>query len=311
MSDLPITGAPLLHSVARLSVFAALAALAGAWAFRAWVLRPALDVWPAPADWTGRALRRVAGQGVVAAWVLVPAAGLRLVAQVLEYLVPGESLAEALRFLLLDTTWGRAWIAQVAVAIAAIFAFRAAHGNTNRAWRVAGLVAILACLTPAFSGHANGVEARRTLAILADSAHVFAAGVWIGGLLALALVSATRTDGGPTRSDVLLRLLVRFSPVALASAAVLAISGTVGAWLHIPSWMDLFASTYGRVLLVKLALVLGVAAFGFRHWRVATPALGAGEDAPAFARTIALELTCAFAVLAVTALLTASPLPGE
>jgi len=311
MDGLPITGAALLHSLARLGVFTSLAAMAGAWAFHRLVLRPALSGWAIPVEWTERAERRVARQGSVAACVLVLAAMVRLVAQMLEFRVPGESVIEALRFIVLDTTWGSAWVAQVALGGLALPVFRTARARGRTAWSAAGLITMLACITPAFSGHASSVERWRAVAMVSDSAHVVAGGTWIGALLALLVVSGVQADGGASRRDVLLRLLVRFSPLALASAAVLAGTGTLAGLLHIPTLADLFGSTYGRVLLVKLAFVASVAGVGFHHWRRAIPALESGGPPHAFAKTIRVELILAFAVLAITALLTASPLPGD
>ncbi len=311
MQELPIAGAALLHSWARLCVFTALALMVGAWVFRSFVFRPALGGWPVGETWVSRAEARAAGQGVLAALLLLVGAALRLVAQMMEFLVPGEAVDEAVRFMVLETTWGWAWIAQVGLAVLGLVVFGVARAGGRAAWGVAGLVAAAACVTPAFSGHAAGVEHWRVLSIAADATHVFAAGVWVGGLFAVAGVASLETMDGPARGVALLRLVTRFSPLGILAVTLLALTGTFAAVLHLPTVADLFTTTWGRTLLVKLALVAGVAVLGLHHWRRATPALRRGASPLPFARTILLELAVALLVLMVTALLTASPLPGE
>ncbi len=72
-------------------------------------------------------------------------------------------------------------------------------------------------------------------------------------------------------------------------------------------------STWGKLLMLKLALMLGVLALGWYNWRVVTPALD-GVDANARQRlrfAVRFELLLGIAMLIVTAFLVASALPGE
>jgi len=83
------------------------------------------------------------------------------------------------------------------------------------------------------------------------------------------------------------------------------------AFLHVPRLDLLIRSPYGLALLVKLALAVVLVALGaanhFRH----VPAMRRGESAaPArLARAVSAELVIAAAILLVTALLGALPMP--
>src|SRR5665213_3095795 len=102
--------------------------------------------------------------------------------------------------------------------------------------------------------------------------HVIAAGGWLGGLLAVAVVGvpvalATGDDGEAVGSMSLIASVVNaFSPIALTFAATVVASGAVAAWLRVGSFAQLFHSTYGTVLLIKLGTVVLVLAGGAFNW---------------------------------------------
>jgi putative copper export protein len=102
-----------------------------------------------------------------------------------------------------------------------------------------------------------------------------------------------------------------FSPVALACAAAIATTGVLAAWMHLGTLSALWASDYGRVLLVKLAVIAIIAAFGAVNWRVLRPAMGDVAGARRIRGSAMTELAIGALVLAVTAVLVATPTPGE
>lgn len=73
----------------------------------------------------------------------------------------------------------------------------------------------------------------------------------------------------------------------------------------------LWQSRYGRTLLLKLAVLAGVAATGFYNWRRVRPALGDELGTARLRRSSAIELPIGLAVLLVTAVLVATPPPGD
>ncbi|KOU27189.1 MULTISPECIES: copper resistance CopC/CopD family protein [Streptomyces] len=114
--------------------------------------------------------------------------------------------------------------------------------------------------TWALSEHAStGIQPG--LAMPADILHMLAVTTWLGGLSAL-LVALHKVPG-IERSAVR-----RFSGVAFVSVVVLAVTGVYQAWRQTGSWSALTGTEYGRLLLLKVALVavlLGVA-YMSRKW---------------------------------------------
>ncbi len=178
-----------------------------------------------------------------------------------------------------------------------------------------GLIAICAAYlaaTPALSGHAS-IQSPTAVFFPSDVLHVLAASVWVGGLACLlfALPAATRQLQAPQRSRLLLATLVRFSPLALASVVVIAMTGTVQAYIDVRSLHALFHSTYGALIIAKIVLLLLLICLGWVNRERVIPALkriaGAGE-APAGSgvlarRTMRGELALMLCVFGVTAAL--------
>ena len=147
-----------------------------------------------------------------------------------------------------------------------------------------GLVgAVVVAVSFAFDGHTLS-EGPRLLHALASVAHVVAASVCAGGLVAFAVVLWRRfRDAVPADA---LRMTLRFSVIAMVSLAVAGAAGVAMA-LFIDSDVAGYLSTdWGRLLVAKLALVAVAGAIGaYNHFRV-LPALEADPtDADLIART--------------------------
>lgn len=278
----------LLAPAARTALFALIVVCTGAAAFRWLVLART-------GGSDGGAMRAAARVGRGAAALLLPALGALFLAQFLDFREPSEpALAEAT--LLASLPWGRIWLLQCATALGLLVAYALAARETAGSWGAAALLATLLSFTPAMSGHAAAVEEWTTLAMLADGSHVLAAGTWVGSLFLLAWTSL----GSGCPREVLLSRVRAFSPVALASAVVIAATGTFGAWLHLGRLADLVTSSYGQLLSAKLVTFAAVLAVGAYNWRRATPRLAA-DDGGALTRSIVIELALVFLVLVVTA----------
>lgn len=264
--------------------------------------------------------RRSASLGMWAALALLPAAVARLGTEVMDLADPGQSWGDWVHLVIamaMHTHWGTVWFVHVAIAIVAAIAFAIARRGSWGAWTVAGVAAAGLAATPAFSGHAASVEQHQALVVTADILHVIGAGTWMGTLAVLAIVTLRDETPrvkrrAPEEWGADIAGLVRaFSPVALTSAALLAITGTIAAWNHLDTVSSLWRSGYGRTLLVKLTLVGLVLLAGAYNWQRGTPRLTApGEDGVrAFTRSVSVEIGFGMLVLAVTAILVAMPLP--
>ncbi|WP_435769810.1 copper resistance CopC/CopD family protein [Nocardioides sp. SYSU DS0651] len=175
------------------------------------------------------------------------------------------------------------------------------------------LVTGLAVWSPALVGHTQAYEPGPLL-VLTDAIHLSTGAVWLGGLVGLAI--ALLALAGRPRDAA--QLLARFSTLAAALVAVLAASGVVMGWRILGSWSGLVDTTYGRLLLVKVAIVLVVVAVAalnrFRLLPLVTD--GPGHDdrrrgTGLVRRAVTAEAALLVAVLAVTGFLAQKPPGGE
>ena len=197
--------------------------------------------------------------------------------------------------------------AGIALALAAVaFLLRRANEREERLALV-GLVVAAAALvvTPVASGHAS---VSGPLATVADLAHVFAAAAWTGGL---ALVVLALALAGEDRWPLATRSVPRFSTMAVISVVALIVAGTVNGYLQIRAWRGLWETTYGLLLLAKIALVLPLLALGAYNNRYAVPRLRAGIasvlEQRRFLRAAGAELAIMVAIVGVTAVLVNAP----
>ncbi len=119
------------------------------------------------------------------------------------------------------------------------------------------LLAVAIAVTNALTSHSAALLEGGAAAILVDLGHTLAAGVWVGGLLALALAMwLARGLAAESRMWLGLNLILNFSALAATAIGILLLSGGYLSWQHIRTWSALVGTAYGRTLLVKLALAL-------------------------------------------------------
>ena len=199
----------------------------------------------------------------------------------------------------LETRFGEVWAVQAGLAIAAALLLVA--GRRTLALAPAALL----LLTPSLSGHASVSGA---IALVTDAAHVTAAAVWVGGLAALV---ATLLWAGAARWELAVTAVPRFSGLAVVAVSWLIASGTVSAYLQVRALRGFWETTYGQLLLVKIALVLPLLALGLYNNRRAVPRLrerlATAAERTRFLRTAAAELALMTAIVGVTAVLVSEP----
>jgi putative copper export protein len=157
--------------------------------------------------------------------------------------------------------------------------------------RMVAPLAIFAAASLAFAGHA-AAQQQPAGPIFADALHVLSAGVWAGGILALATL---KPPGGWSREEGRV-LLVRFGRVALIAFAITAMTGVLAAASALSSLSELWTTPYGLVLSVKSAGVLVMVVLSVLAWR---RRFG----------LVRFEAGVAILVLAATAVLAATPIP--
>jgi len=239
----------------------------------------------------------------------------------------GLPLSRALDATLLTQTvgarFGGVWAVRVLLLLLLVAFLRAwaeqeAAWARISAWVAVGALAAALTLTPALSGHAAGGPHAAVGAVV-GVLHFAAVAVWFGGLVLLGTCVLPRADVG------LLQAVPRFSSVAFAAMVVIVVTGMVQSWRQLGSLQALEQTTYGRLLVAKVAVVLLLIAVAgrsrvlVRRRLTARALVGAaaphepGPDAAPLSdhagspwllrRLILAEVVIAIVVLAVTALL--------
>lgn len=162
-------------------------------------------------------------------------------------------------------------------------------------------VAVIA-LSFAFDGHTLS-EGPRFLHAVASVAHVVAAAVWAGGLVAFAVVLWRRhRTAAPSRA---VEMTLRFSVAAMVSLAVAGIAGIAMA-LFIESDLGSYLTTeWGRLLLVKLGFVAVAAAIGAYNHFVMLPRLEAAPNDEAIVQRTRATVTAEAGLLVIAAVVSA------
>lgn len=306
----------LIGTLSRWALFAGLLVAVGAVAFKLVILRRFPGFAPAEEEAAGLAPERLAARiGGLA--VLLAGVGTlgRLAAEASIFRDPFEPLGAELRLLVTGTSWGRAWLGQIAAVVLSGLAFALAAARGARAefgWIAATAGVALLAYTPALAGHAAGAEHFVTPAIAADIFHMVAGGVWLGTLAVMAgVLYLGRRRGASLSKRRIVDWISAFSPLALGSAAVIAVTGLFAAWLHLGAVSALWTEPYGRTLSLKLLLVAAIVGCGAYNWRRAPGRVGEAGDPPRLPPTVTAELSAAGLLLIVTAVLTGTPPPAH
>jgi copper transport protein len=168
-------------------------------------------------------------------------------------------------------------------------------------------------LVPGASGH-PAQTTPRGLALTLDWLHLASGSLWLGGLAGLLVL--WRSLPVATRLAGLVVAVPRFSNVALASVLVLTGSGTVAAYLHLPTLASLWQTSYGQAILIKVGLLLAAAALAAVNLLRTKPGLRADGTAAVGAarllrRMVAGEVAIVASAVLVAAILSSLPPPSK
>ncbi|WBC04222.1 copper resistance protein CopC [Micromonospora sp. WMMA1976] len=241
---------------------------------------------PARLAWTGLGLLAVAT--VAEVWLQVPyvnGGGL--------FDVTGSGLSDVL-----GSAYGTTHLVRLGLLAAAAFLLRPLFAGPIG--RTDGIILTVlggaALFTWPLSGHAAASPAP-AVSVVVDAVHLGGMAVWLGGLVMLAVFLLRRAD--ERELDAILPIWSRWA--ALAVAALL-LAGTVQGLIEVAGLQPLFDTTYGRLLLAKIALfvlVIGVAAYSRALVRRRVAAGRPGS----MRRAVVAELVITAVVLGVSATL--------
>jgi copper transport protein len=301
-------GVTELFAVSRWISYGGVALLAGAWLV--------LTVWPAGRD--DRTARRLIWGGWSAA----------AVGALLELLMQGPyssgaGVGQLFRGSLIDDTLHSEYgqlhsLRLVLLGAVAVLLARSLQPDARPArWEWAGGGGLFVAIVWTFSrgGHA-ATTSPSWFSVTDDMLHVLAMATWLGGLMLVLRAVLPRREPAELRT-----VLPVFSRVALVAIAVLVASGTYSALRGVGTVSAVFRTSYGLLVVLKVALLLGIVlvAYGARrvvHRRAVAYAMtsaAVAEDvdddvqSERLRRSVFVEAVAAFVVLALTGLLVAEP----
>jgi copper transport protein len=208
---------------------------------------------------------------------IVIAAGWLLAAAGIVTMIFAERAAAGVRLAeLFGAAAGRSLLAQAAaVAVCGIAALYAARRPAGPGLAVLGAAAAGALFVHAQAGHAETASSVRLLNVTDQWLHMLAAAVWVGGLVWL-LLGLRSLDGAARASAVR-----RFSQLAFASVALLAVTGVLRAVPEVGSLAALTSTSFGVALLVKTGLFVALMAIAWRNrYRLVPRAAGPAPPEP-------------------------------
>lgn len=163
----------------------------------------------------------------------------------------------------------------------------------------AGLIGIVLLV---LAGHASALPGLAPLA--GQVVHVVAAAVWIGGIASLASLqlrpALMRQAGDEGRMR---RIVPRFSALALVSIGLVSLTGVYSAWVQTGTLVTT-ETEYGRTLIIKSIIAVAAFSLGGINYFDGGRMLAWFEG---FRTRLTVEMAAALAILAVTAVLAATP----
>jgi copper transport protein len=231
---------------------------------------------------------------LVSAGVAAPAGAITML--LAERSTVGVSLRD-----LLNSGAGHAYLWLVVFAVLALVtSVAAATSRSTTTLALTGGTGAAAMLVRVIGGHAAAAGAE-WVQVAVQWLHVLAVGVWVGGLLPVALlVRERRATGSPSPvSEVR-----RFSTMAAGGLSVVVATGIVRAvWgMGVREVLHIFSTSYGTTLSIKVAVVAGLIGLGAVNRYRSIPRLAGGSGL--LTRVLSLEIVAALVVFTMTGVLT-------
>jgi len=180
-----------------------------------------------------------------------------------------------------QTDFGLAWTARLI--LACVFAGTLVpllSAQRTKPWigAVATIAAAAFTGALAWAGHAVGGQSVEAIVHpAADVLHLVATAAWLGALIPLALLLSALA--GDSASVAIARMATRrFSILGLVSVGTLLVTGIINTWYLAGSIPALTGTTYGRLLMAKVALFFGMVAIAAVNRQRLTPRLADGAS---------------------------------
>ncbi|CAB4341424.1 MAG: hypothetical protein F2851_05090 [Actinobacteria bacterium] len=154
-----------------------------------------------------------------------------------------------LRSFVLQVDLGRFLFAQFIIAVVIVLAVRLVRTALQSI--IALALALLGLIAPVFQSHSASAGSH-SLAIGSLVVHVIALALWVGGVIAIMLISDLDKDAA----------LARFSQLALWAAIAVVLSGVTNAWSRL-NFSEAWSTGYASLVVAKTILTAVLIAIGF------------------------------------------------
>jgi copper resistance protein D len=224
---------------------------------------------------------------------------------------------DTLQAVLLETQFGHVWLLRAGCCLVLCLLLLIGYRESLIAFFAFAMLASLAG-----AGHAGAIASSAgRLAAAGDVGHLISAALWPGGLVPLLfLLLREHRDADQNSGRFIADVVRRFSATSLMVVGLLAATGILNGYFIVGSLDALLTTSYGRLLLLKIALFLLMMGLGAWNLLVLKPRLSraATEDSQAetakpirsLIRSVSCEILLASAVVLVIGFLgTTSPPP--
>lgn len=171
-----------------------------------------------------------------------------------------------------DAFWARVVALAASLALVLTWALTPRIGARLPALEWTGVaVGLVVLLSLSMTSHAAArTDDWRLPALASNILHQWAVALWVGGLAHIGLIAwpawrRTRADDGADGRPFADNAIRRFSPMALGLVIVAVVTGVLNTGLALPALADLWQSGYGRIILMKIAVLVPALAFATFH----------------------------------------------
>lgn len=255
--------------------------------------------------------------GTAALGLLLSIASMVVMASAMSGETAFAELRPHLEMMVLETDMGLAWVVRIVALVVGGLAVMLNHRAPGVGLLVATIAGGIALASLAWNGHGAMDEGiRRVWHFTTDILHLLAAGVWLGALVALALMAKANVLQTEEHIRLLARAVTRFEVVGALIVVVITVTGVVNYLFIVGLELDdLFLSTYGILLFIKVTLFAGMLALAalnrFHLGPFLQRSLRNGQywvAANALRRSVVMELAAAVLIVGLVAWLgTLSP----
>lgn len=198
--------------------------------------------------------------GTAALGLLLSIASMVVMASAMSGETAFAELRPHLEMMVLETDMGLAWVVRIVALVVGGLAVMLNHRAPGVGLLVATIAGGIALASLAWNGHGAMDEGiRRVWHFTTDILHLLAAGVWLGALVALALMAKANVLQTEERIRLLARAVTRFELVGALIVVVITVTGVVNYLFIVGLELDdLFLSTYGILLFIKVTLFAGM-----------------------------------------------------